>query len=203
MTTPSWQDSIPQRKMRSVQLATALFSLARFYVESPHSDVLARFTDSDMASTWPLRDAASLAALADLAAAGESAFVLNAEFNALFGPDGLLWMTESEMTGKDPLPLVQCLARQYKAAGFAAQKTEGFPRDHLAVELGFLAHLVVRGGDGVVAEIAQFRADHLDQYADTLLDAIDAAATTVTYRAVAQLTRAALAGVKELTNNDD
>lgn len=202
MTTP-WQDSLPERKMRSVQLATALYSLARFYVEAPNHDVVGRFSDPVMAQTWPLRDPQSLVALAQIGQAGESVYVLNAEFNSLIGPSGSLRMAESEFTGEDPLPLVQELAEQYRAAGYASQKTESYPRDHVAVELAFLAHLVIGSADREKdAEIRRFRGEHLDRFVPELLEELEAQATTATYRGVVALTRAALAGVEELTGAD-
>lgn len=108
--TTSWQDSLPERKVRSVQLATALYSLSRFYAEASNREVLARFADPAMARTWPLQDPASLATIAEIADGNESVYALNAEFAALIGPSGSLHLTESEVTGEDPLQLVQVLA---------------------------------------------------------------------------------------------
>lgn len=198
MTT--WHD-VPEHKMRAVQLATALFSLSRFYIEAPNPDVVARFSDPAMAGTWPLRDETSLCALEDIGRAKESSYVLGAEFAALLGPGGVLRMAESEYTGEDGLPLVQELARLYAGTGYASHKTENYPRDHIAVELGFLGHLVIRAGEdpGGLDEVTRFYEGHLKRFIGELLDGIEQATTTVTYRGVVDLTRAALDGVEELT----
>ncbi|MDP9832235.1 MULTISPECIES: TorD/DmsD family molecular chaperone [Trueperella] len=197
--TTSWQDSLPERKVRSVQLATALYSLSRFYAEAPNREVLARFADPAMAQTWPLRDPVSLAAIAEIADGHESVYALNAEFAALIGPSGSLRLTESEFTGEDPLQLVEVLAQQYREAGYASQKTQSYPRDHVAVELGFLAHLIVASGED--ERVRRFLREHLDRYVVELLDELEAHARTATYRGVVHLTRAALTRVKELTGD--
>lgn len=202
-TTP-WQDSVPERKVRAVQIATAMFSLSRFFVEAPTPEITRRFTDPDMAATWPIRDDDSLAAIENIAEADESGFILGEDFNAMFGPTGKLMMAESEYTGEKPLPLVQALNKRYAAREYQPQKTEGYPRDHFAVQLGYLGHLVAKAGEdpAVADEIRSFRSDHLDRYADDLLTLCDLHARTQMYRAVVVLTRSALAALDDVTRTD-
>lgn len=203
-TTP-WQDLVPERKVRSVQCATALFSLSRFFVEAPSPDITERFTDREMAGTWPIRDEDSLAAIENIAQANEKGFILNRDFNAMFGPAGKLMMAESEYTGENHFPLVQSLNKQYEARDYAPQKTEGYPRDHFAVQLGFLGHLAAKSADdpAVAEEIRAFRAAHLDRYADDLLTLLDAHAKTHMYRSVVVLTRSALTALEDVTRIDE
>ncbi|MDP9807044.1 TorA maturation chaperone TorD [Trueperella bonasi] len=200
MGTTPWQDSVPEVKMRAVQVATALFSLARFFVEAPNPEITRRFTDPQMAGTWPVRDEDSLAAIEQIARADEMAIMLNEDFNRMFGPAGALMMAESEYTGENHLPLVQALNRKYEERGYRPQKTEGYPRDHFAVQLGFLGHLVAKLADepGVAAEVRAFRAEHVDRYADDLLTLLDAHARTQMYRGVVVLTRRALDALDEV-----
>ncbi len=201
MTTTPWNDSVSEGKMRSVQVATALFSLSRFFVEAPTPDIIQRFTDPTMAETWPIRDEDSLAAIARIAEADEPGFALSRDFDAMFGPSGSLMMAESEYTGQKALPLVQTLNKQYAAHGYAPQKTEGYPRDHVAVQLGYLGHLAAKVGDDaqIVQEIRTFRASHLDQYVDDLLLLTEQRAKTHMYRSVVVLIRSALSVLDDMT----
>lgn len=201
-TTTPWQDSVSPRRVRAVQLATALFSLSRFYVEAPTTEITRRFTDPQMAATWPIRDEASVAAMERIADANEVAFILNEEFTAMFGPAGTMKMAESEYTGQNHVPLVQELNALYTEHGYSPQKTTGYPRDHFAVQLGFLGHMVagVAADDSVLETIRDFREDHLDHYAGDLLDHVERQASTEMYRGVTVMTRATLAALSEIAD---
>ena len=71
-TTP-WQDLVPERKVRSVQCATALFSLSRFFVEAQPE-----ITSGSPTGTWRPRPFRRrfLAAIEKIAQANEKGFVL-------------------------------------------------------------------------------------------------------------------------------
>ncbi|QOR46390.1 TorD/DmsD family molecular chaperone [Trueperella pecoris] len=198
METTSWQDNLPASKLRGVQLATALFALARLYAEAPSQDVVARFADPAMAATWPVRDEASLEALAQMGKASDMG-CLKSEFATLIGPGGIVPMAESHYLGVDPLPLSQELARSYREEGYSSPKMATLPRDHVAVELGFLAHLVLgTQEDSGLEQVWHFREGHLDRFISDLLGCLEENATSV-IRALVQLTRATLANLEEFT----
>ncbi|VEI12574.1 TorD/DmsD family molecular chaperone [Trueperella bialowiezensis] len=203
MATP-WQDSVPEQRLRAVQRATALFSLARFYVEAPNSEVLRRFTDPQMAATWPVRDERSVAAMEQIASAGDPGRVVADDFAGLFGPAGTVKMAESEYAGDREATgahsggsaragLIRSLREVYRAWRYQPLKMAGFPVDHFSVQLGFLGHLITQVGDdtGAFVQARDFYAGHLG-YAERLLDHVERGARSVTYRAIAQMTRAAL-----------
>lgn len=199
----NWQDAIGGRRLRGVQVATALFALSRYYIEEPE---ILHFSQPQMVKTWPLQDEESLQALEAIAEAEDSLFAVRQDFRQLCGPQGVIPMAESEYVGVEPLTLVQKLAAQYSSFGYDLQKTGAFPRDHFGVQLGFAGQLVIQfaqdgePGDGRVrATLARLLEEHINSYADELLEQIAKAAQTGTYRGVPALTSRALAAAAELT----
>lgn len=142
--------------------------------------------------SWPVRNEASLAALAGISRGFDPGEVM-AEWRTLLGEPGLV-LREGEATGTDPEPLEAGLVADYTAEGFSLAHTSGRPRDHLGVELMFLAHLASRlsqtfpdadrEGVRLAGVISGFRRDHLDAFAPQALASLGDRATTAVLVAV-------------------
>ena len=191
----AWQADVDPALVKAVQLATAGFSLARFFHEPANSETIRRFTDPVMSATWPVRDPESVEALERLADVGaESRYEVGAEFHQLFGGHGVIRVRESDWLGTDPLPLVQELKKIYDDAGYVPVGAGAAPLDHIGIEISFVADRISKlaAQPELAEKITAFRAAHLDRFVEDVLSAVEQAADSELMRNVVILTRAAL-----------
>lgn len=163
--------------------ATAGFVVARLLLRPPDRALLDRFADRAGRRAWPLHNPASVAAL-QLLDDGCSPTATDAEWQALLGGrPATVRLRECEWVPADEAALVAGLEQRYRDAGLSLQQFGDAAPDHLGVQLHYLAHLAVVAAktdtdDGVGAQIAQFRADHVDRFCSLVLSELRARART-------------------------
>lgn len=203
MTQEDWRTEVPQVRLRAVQLATACFSLARFYAEPAHVDMLTRFTDPAMAGTWPQRDENSRDALDALANSGETSYEVGDDFKNLFGLRGKVRVTAAARAGGGTREIADDLRARYERVGFVPVKGMGHGPDHVSVELTFLGDLVskIPNSPEFAHEALAFLEDHLYGLIVPVIEELEASAFTQTYRAIAVLTRSTVQSVEDFATS--
>lgn len=179
------------------------------WLSEPDLGTLERFGDPGGRASWPVTNAASRQALAGLAAGIDRSRGI-AEWRSLLGaePDSVV-VRESLRTGVDPDVLEGSLSARYDAANLSLVHAPGSPPDHLGVQILFTAHLMaklpsslsqgVKDAADVEAEesLRWIRRDHIDTYADAVIDEVATRSHTVLVSALPGLTRGYLDAIDE------
>lgn len=187
---------------QGVRTGTAGFVLSRLLLAPPSQALADNFGTSQMRETWPLRDPDTVAALAGLAP--DPYETLPREHATLFGGAApLVALHESaSRTDVDRAALLPELATVYRGANFTGLPTP--VDDHIGYQVAYLADLATvvgrsaAGGDhenmrAAATASTQFRAAHLDQVIEPVLQALTSHARTHLYRALPGLLRGFLA----------
>ena len=193
-------------------LAAAFLTLGRLHLDAPDEGTLAQLRQ--MYAQWPLAGSASahtaagLREWADSFDRGESADLLRADINALYGrtATALVAPFESVHRGKDGLVFDEETLQvrgAYRQLGLQAPYLHKEPDDHVGLEFDFVAQGLARTLSalevGALTDagryfgvVGDFHRDHLALWAPEMLAAARDHAATAFYRGVAALSLGAL-----------
>ncbi len=193
-------------------LAATWTVLAQLVREPPSARALVTLHDDAAAGVWPLTGGRVAEGLALLAAEVSLQEVADDHFRLFRGPGermavpwASVYLTEEAlMFGEETLAVREAYARH----GLAVPNLNQEPDDHIALELEFLATLLVRaieadeagdtaGAAALVADHDGFVRDHLLPFAPDFFARVEQAAATTFYRGVGILGSDAVARFAE------
>lgn len=198
------------------QIALAARVVAELYLSAPSTALQETFADPAAAEEWPLEDARSREALAEITAAQDSAEDLTDDHFQLFvGPGrGSACPYESVQLSDDELLYgteTFAVRDMYAHLGVAAATTDAVPDDHIGLELAYVAECCSRIDQALLADdkavirqlLRVFLCEHLDRFAPVLLPQVRDNAQTALYRRLPDLTESVLTAVHALVDETD
>lgn len=180
---------------RGVRLGTAASVISGFYAAAPTLGMLDNIYNPDLLAVWPLRDEISASGVEMLLSGHDHQGPLRSEWLTLYGYEPVAAPTESARGNAEAAAANNAL---YVRDGFSAPQIGDAPADHVGAELAYSGHLATtiamafREGEDVTAqgaELLSFYTDHLGPLARAVTDETTENAQTLTYQAIALLTR--------------